>query len=89
MGSRSSLHIEEDIRNASTLPGWGYSDPQLFERSREKIFARSWQWVADTDRLRAPELRLRAQLGPQIEAGADGQQERIRAHDFEDRERRR
>jgi choline monooxygenase len=53
-----SLEIDPDIRSASTLPGWAYSDPELFQRSRELVFARSWQLITDTDRLRAPGTAL-------------------------------
>ena len=46
--------IEDDIRRASTLPGSAYADPRLFELARERVFARSWQLVADTDMVRVP-----------------------------------
>jgi len=48
------FEIDADIRSAATLPAWVYSDPRVFERAREAVFAASWQWVADSDRLRAP-----------------------------------
>ena len=35
--------IDPDIRRAETLPGWVYSDPGVFERTREAVFAPSWQ----------------------------------------------
>ena len=41
------LNVKEDIRQASTLPSDFYRDPLSFERSREKIFARTWHYVAD------------------------------------------
>jgi len=37
--------IKEDIKNASTLPGSFYSDRNLFELSKAKIFANSWQFI--------------------------------------------
>jgi choline monooxygenase len=37
--------IDDDIARARTLPASFYSDPTLFERVRERIFARSWQQV--------------------------------------------
>ena len=37
--------IAEDIRVASTLPGAFYRDAEVFEILRERVFARSWQWV--------------------------------------------
>ena len=46
--------VEEDIRRASTLPSAFYADPALFERVRERVFARSWQFVADLERVRVP-----------------------------------
>lgn len=46
--------VDPDIRKAATLPGWFYGNRELFERSRERIFARSWQWVGDSDRVRVP-----------------------------------
>lgn len=46
--------IDEDIRKASTLPARFYSSPEYFEQAREKVFARSWQFVTDTDRLKVP-----------------------------------
>ncbi len=52
--SRPDFAVDADIRRASTLPAWVYSDPGLHERARGRVFARSWQLVADADRLRAP-----------------------------------
>lgn len=46
--------IDEDIRRAATLPAEVYSDPRWFGLLRERIFARSWQLVGDTDRVRVP-----------------------------------
>lgn len=46
--------LHEDVRRASTLPGRAYSDPRVFELARERVFARSWQFVADTDSVRVP-----------------------------------
>ena len=54
MSQRFEFAVDEDIRRASTLPAWVYSDPELHARARERVFARSWQLVADADRLRAP-----------------------------------
>ena len=52
--SPRELKIESDIRRASTLPGWTYTDPEFFERQKERVFARTWQWAADATRVRAP-----------------------------------
>lgn len=46
--------IDEDIRRASTLPSEVYRDPAYFDLQRERIFARSWQFITDTDRVKVP-----------------------------------
>lgn len=46
--------IDEDIRYAATLPAEVYSDPRWFGLLRERVFARSWQFVGDADRVRVP-----------------------------------
>jgi choline monooxygenase len=53
-GTLRKIQIEEDIARASTLPGWFYTDPECFALARERIFARSWQWVGDVDRVKVP-----------------------------------
>ena len=52
--SRRDLVIDPDIRRAATLPSWVYADPAVFAEARERIFARSWQLVGDTDRVKVP-----------------------------------
>lgn len=52
--STAALRIDPDIRRAHTLPASTYRSRELFERSRDRIFARSWQFVGDTDPLRPP-----------------------------------
>ncbi|MEQ1643889.1 MAG: SRPBCC family protein [Pyrinomonadaceae bacterium] len=50
-----SLSIDADIRKARTLKSDFYTDPAWFELSKEKIFARSWQFfgqVGDIDSLK-------------------------------------
>ena len=54
MSTPPAWNLEEDIRRASTLPAGVYSDPRFFELERERVFARSWQLVADTDAVRVP-----------------------------------
>src|SRR4051812_28010768 len=44
---RRRLDVDADIRTASTLPGWFYSDAALFDSARERVFAASWQLLAD------------------------------------------
>ena len=38
---------EENIASAHTLPGAFYSDTAVFDLMRERVFARSWQWIGD------------------------------------------
>lgn len=54
MNADRRFTIDADIRRASTLPSWVYSDPAVFERARERVFAPSWQLVADVDRVKVP-----------------------------------
>jgi choline monooxygenase len=54
MNDLATLSIEPDIRRAWTLPGWVYSDPAGFAAQRERVFARSWQLVADGARVKVP-----------------------------------
>jgi choline monooxygenase len=46
--------IHQDIRQARTLPAAYYRDPALFDRIRERVFARSWQLVDGAERASAP-----------------------------------
>jgi len=48
------LHVDADIRRASTLPAAFYTDPIWFARTRETILRRGWHLVADQDRVRIP-----------------------------------
>ena len=52
--SREPIAIHEDIRRARTMPAWVYSDPGIFAAARERVFARSWQFAADLDRVKVP-----------------------------------
>ena len=51
----SAYSIDPDIASASTLPGRFYQDAQAFERMRERVFARTWQWIGDVADVAAPE----------------------------------
>ena len=44
---KSRYHVDADITTASTLEGAFYHDTATYERSRESVFARSWQWIGD------------------------------------------
>ena len=41
------LFIDADISVASTLEGRFYSDEAMFARLRERVFARTWQWIGE------------------------------------------
>lgn len=51
---REPIVVEADIRRAWTLPAWVYSDPAVLAACRERVFAPSWQFAADLDRVRVP-----------------------------------
>jgi choline monooxygenase len=46
--------IDPAISRARTIATDFYLNPHYFELSREKIFARSWQFIGDTDQVREP-----------------------------------
>lgn len=48
------FHIDPDITCARTLPARFYRDPAVYEAVRERVFARSWQWVGDLGDVAAP-----------------------------------
>lgn len=48
------LNIDPDIRTARTPPGALYSDADVYRACLERIFARSWQFVADDSVARVP-----------------------------------
>ena len=54
-----SIHVNEDISFASTIPSSFYTSPHWFELSREKIFAKTWQFCLSLE-----ELRLNGQMVP-------------------------
>ena len=47
------VDIDWDIRAASTLPAKVYSDPGYFALQQERVFAKSWQYAADSERVKA------------------------------------
>ncbi len=47
--------VDPDITAASTLPGSFYSDAQAFAASRDRIFARTWQWLGDLSEVETPQ----------------------------------
>ncbi len=56
--------IDPDIRMASTLPGAFYEDGEAFAATRERVFARTWQWVGDLDDVAQPESMAPRDLLP-------------------------
>jgi choline monooxygenase len=48
------IEIDEDIRVSSTLPGSVYSDPDYLAVQKDRVFARTWQYAADSGRVKAP-----------------------------------
>lgn len=48
------FEIDPDISRASTPPSRVYTDPSVHAMARERIFAASWQLVADVDQVRVP-----------------------------------
>src|SRR5687767_7069014 len=46
--------VHSDIAKAKTISSDFYLHPQYFEEAKEKIFARSWQWVGDVDQVKDP-----------------------------------
>ncbi|MGE0773365.1 MAG: aromatic ring-hydroxylating dioxygenase subunit alpha [Cyclobacteriaceae bacterium] len=46
------FEIHPDIAKAKTLSTDFYTDPAIFEASKEKIFSKCWHYVGDTDRVK-------------------------------------
>lgn len=46
--------VAAEIGRASTLPSRLYGDPAIHELARERVFARSWQWLGDAERVKVP-----------------------------------
>ena len=43
----SRFFVDADISRAKTLHTDFYNDPAVFELAKEKLFARSWQFIGD------------------------------------------
>jgi choline monooxygenase len=48
------FEIDPEIARASTPPGSFYTDPAIFERTKESLFRKSWHLVSDLRSLEAP-----------------------------------
>ena len=53
-GSAAGRRVHPEIARSWTLPSTVYTDADSFAAQRERVFARSWQYLADADRVRAP-----------------------------------
>ena len=51
----NGLYVSENIKEARTLQAEFYTSEEMFRRSKEKIFERSWQFAGDDDLLRLPD----------------------------------
>ncbi|VEG90254.1 SRPBCC family protein [Legionella spiritensis] len=49
----NTLHIDPDIEKASTIPSRFYTSQDWFERSKEKIFAKTWQFCLGMESLQS------------------------------------
>jgi choline monooxygenase len=73
-GNRSA-GVGPDPADALTLPGWAYTAPELFEREKESIFFRTWQYAGAASQLAEPGDYVTAQLLDQsiiVIRGLDG-----------------
>jgi choline monooxygenase len=50
----SKFEVNPDISKAKTIAADFYLNPRYFEEAKEKIFAKSWQFVGDTDHVKEP-----------------------------------
>ncbi len=46
--------IDPAIADATTPPGWFYNDAEVYSAAKERIFARSWQFLGDEGLVRVP-----------------------------------
>lgn len=54
MRTEDRLFVEPEIAKAATIPSAFYKDPEIYARCRERVFARSWQFIGDADPIRQP-----------------------------------
>lgn len=58
------LDIDPDIRRAETPPGRFYTEPEVFDRVRDRVFARTWQFVEGAEAAETPSSFAPATLLP-------------------------
>jgi choline monooxygenase len=46
--------IDPNINSASTLPGYFYTDKEVFNSLKERVFERSWQFVTEEENVKIP-----------------------------------
>jgi choline monooxygenase len=51
---QTQFHVDADISVASTINTDFYTDPDLFVKSKENIFANSWQYIGDNSLVPSP-----------------------------------
>lgn len=49
-----TFDMDADISRAQTPPGWVYQDAAFLAAVKERVFARSWQFVGDMDEVKVP-----------------------------------
>jgi choline monooxygenase len=52
--STRTFQINDDIARAETLPAEVYVEPAWYERTRERIFARSWHLIGEAAQVKSP-----------------------------------
>ena len=50
----ATLAVDADVTRARTLGKAFYLDPAMFDLARERVFARSWQWIGELTDLAEP-----------------------------------
>jgi phenylpropionate dioxygenase-like ring-hydroxylating dioxygenase large terminal subunit len=67
--------VSQDPANSATLPGWAYTSAEQFEREKEAVFFRTWQYGGAASQVAEPGAYMTAQMLDQsivIIRGLDG-----------------
>ena len=70
---------DPDPNRSLSLNARAYTDPAWFERDREAILSRSWQWVCHVEKLRGPGAFVTTQVAGQPVAVIRGEDGELRA----------
>ncbi|MBB2200074.1 aromatic ring-hydroxylating oxygenase subunit alpha [Gluconacetobacter tumulisoli] len=54
MNELAKIKVTSDPADSNSLPGWVYRNPEIYERERNEIFFRSWQYAGWVGDLKAP-----------------------------------